>query len=116
MRRIFHRCVPVWDLCDVYIFTWLDLYNLQGMYDQQDMYDRQDRYDLPEWDLCDLHDLYILTGVRSVRFAGSVRSADFCMIWRICKSWIRHTCFSMFINSNNRSRKISNRVARSKLK
>ena len=61
-----HRCVPEWDLCDLYIFIGLDLYDLQ------DLYELQDLYDLPEWNLCDLHDMYILTGMRSVRFAGSV--------------------------------------------
>ena len=65
MRRIFHRCVPEWDLCDPYILTGLDLYDLQ------------DLYDLPEWNLCDLNDMYILTGMRSVLFAGSVLSAGF---------------------------------------
>ena len=72
MRRIFHRCVPEWDLCDLYTFTGLDINDLQDMYDLQDLDDLQDLYDLPEWNLCDLHDLYILTGMRSVRFAGSV--------------------------------------------
>ena len=60
MRRIFHRYVPEWDLCNLYIFTGLDLYDLQ------------DIYELPEWNMWDLNDLHILTGMRSVRFAGSV--------------------------------------------
>ena len=58
MRRIFHRCVPEWDLCNLHIFTGLALYDLQDMYDP------------PEWNLYDVNDLYILTGMRSVRFAG----------------------------------------------
>ena len=66
MRRIFHRCVPEWDLCDMYILTGLDLYDLR------DLYDLQDLYDLLEWNLCDAHDMYLLTGMRSVRFARSV--------------------------------------------
>ena len=60
MRRIFHRCAPEWDLCNLFIVTGLDLYDLQDM------------YDLPEQNLCDLNDLYILTGMRSVRLPGSV--------------------------------------------
>ena len=60
MRRIFHRYVPEWDPRNLYIFTALDLYDLQDM------------YGLPEWNLCGLNDLYIFTGMRSVRFAGSV--------------------------------------------
>ena len=32
----------------------------------------QDLYDLPEWNLCDLNDLYILAGIRSVGVGGSV--------------------------------------------
>ena len=66
MRRIFPGCVSEWDLCDVYIVTGLDPYDLQ------DMYDLQDLYDLPEWNLCDLHHLNILTGMRSVRFTATV--------------------------------------------
>ena len=62
-------CVPEWDLCDLYISTGLNLYDLQDMYDLQDL---QYLYDLPEWNMCDLNDLYILTGMRSERFAGSV--------------------------------------------
>ena len=54
MKRIFHSCVPEWDLCDMYIFTGLDL------------------YDLPEWNLCDMYDMYILAGMGPIRFAGSV--------------------------------------------
>ena len=60
MRRIFHRCVPEWDLCNLYIFTGLDLHDLQDM------------KDLPEWNMCTMNDLYILTGMRSVGFAGYV--------------------------------------------
>ena len=63
MRQKFHRCLPEWDLSNLCIFTGLDMYDLQDM------------YDLPEWSLCCLNDLYILTGIRSERFAGSVRSA-----------------------------------------
>ena len=71
MRRIFHRCVPEWDLCDLYIFTGLD------MCDLHDLYEMQGLYDLAEWNLCDLDDLHILTGMRYARFAGSERSAGF---------------------------------------
>ena len=55
------------------------------------------------WPRCGLYDLQKLSDIQ-----------DFCIIWRICKNWILHTCFSMF--SNNRSRKISNRVAWAKVK
>ena len=74
MRRIIHKCIPEWDQCDLYIFTGLDLYDLKDMYDLQDLYVLQDLYDLPEWNLGDLNDSYILTRMRSVRFAGSVWS------------------------------------------
>ena len=69
MRRIFHVCVPEWNLCDLYIFTVLNMYDLLDLYDLQDLYDL---YDLPEWNLCDPNNLYISTGMRSVRLAGSV--------------------------------------------
>ena len=58
MRRIFHRCVPEWDLRDLYIFTGFDLYDLQDMYDMRDLYDLQDLYDLPECNMCDLNNQY----------------------------------------------------------
>ena len=60
MRRIFHTCVPEWDLCDLYIFTGWDVYDLQ------------DLHDLRKWNMRDLDDLHTLTEMRSVRFAGSV--------------------------------------------
>ena len=45
-RQIFHRCVPEWDLCDLYVFTGLDLYDLQDVYDLQYLHDLQNLYDL----------------------------------------------------------------------
>ena len=47
MRNIFHTCVPEWELglCDLYIC------------------DLQDLQDLHEWNLRDLCDLFILTGM-----------------------------------------------------
>ena len=36
------------------------------------MYDLQDLYDVPEWNLCDLGDLYISAEMGFVRSAGSV--------------------------------------------
>ena len=77
MRRILLRCVPEWDLRDLYIITGLGPYDLQDMYDLQDLHDLQDPCDLPEWNLCDLNYLYILPGMWSARFAGSVLSAAF---------------------------------------
>ena len=65
MRRIFHTCVLEWAMCDLYIFTGLDVYGLQ------------DQHDLPQWNKCDLDDMYTLTEIRSARFAGSVLSAGF---------------------------------------
>ena len=44
MRRIFHRCVPEWDLSNQYIFSGLDLYDVQDMCDLQElcMHDLED--------------------------------------------------------------------------
>ena len=47
MRLIFHRFLSKCDLCNLYIFTGLDMYDLQDM------------YDLPEGNLSVLNDLYI---------------------------------------------------------
>ena len=58
MRWIFHTHLPEWNLCNMYISTGLDLYDLQD-----------NMYDLPAWNMYDLDDLYILT---RMRFAGSV--------------------------------------------
>ena len=55
----------LWDLYDLYIFTGGDLYDLQYVHDLQDLYDP------PEWNLCDLYGMHVLTRMRSVRFAGS---------------------------------------------
>ena len=85
-RRIFHRCVPEWDLCDLHIFTLLDLYDMYDMYHLQGMYDLPDLYDPPEWNLRDLNEMYIITGMRSVRFAVLFDLHDFCMVRKICKS------------------------------
>jgi len=40
--------------------------NLQDLYDMYTCVYLQDLYDLPEWNLCDLYDLFILTGMGSV--------------------------------------------------
>ena len=42
MRQMFHRCVPKCDLCDLYIFTELDMYDLQDLCDLQGLCDLQD--------------------------------------------------------------------------
>ena len=86
MRQIFRRCVPEWILCDLHIFTELDLYDMQGTYDRQDLHDLKDLYDLPEWNMGGLNNLYTLTGMRSVQFAGLYDLQDFGIFRRINQS------------------------------
>ena len=82
----------------------LGVIDLQDLYNLHDLYNLQDLYDLPEWDVCDLYDMYTGNGVCAIcmiRIFLSVGLHDlqdlhdlrnFCMVWRICKIWILQTC------------------------